>query len=60
MTQRTKQQAKEHRRQMREQGYTDGHAGREARWADATYQRSWRLGREAAAREAAEEDAASR
>jgi hypothetical protein len=36
-----------YRRQMREQGYSDGIAGRKARWVDAEYQRSWRRGKEA-------------
>lgn len=33
-------------RQMRNQGYADGAAGRPARSIDADYQRSWRRGRE--------------
>jgi hypothetical protein len=37
----------EHRRQLREQGFRDGRAGRVARWPDEEYQRSWRKGREA-------------
>ena len=39
----------EHR--LREQGYSDGYAGKVARSPLAVYQRSWRLGREARAKQ---------
>ena len=46
----------EHR--LREQGYSDGYAGKVARSPLAVYQRSWRLGREARARQDGGNDAA--
>jgi hypothetical protein len=43
-------------RQFREQGYTDGLAGRPARWLDATYQTHWRIGNRTRLAQQAEQD----
>lgn len=43
------------RRQLRNLGYQDGFAGREARFPDAEYQVSWRRGKEARERHEEEE-----